>query len=140
MSSDSGIEVPSRADGDSVEVAHVAGFCIRVTAEDAPTWRDAAAGKWEPETLGVLGSVKPGEVVIDVGAYRGVFTAIAACMGARVHAYEPDPVARAALERMLDLNPAIAARVVVHPEALGGGDRAAKLSSERLGNSGSSLR
>ena len=124
----------------AVEQVCIGGFSLRVPSEDVWTWREAAAGNWESETLSVVGSVvQAGDVVIDVGAYVGVFTAVAASRRARVHAFEPDPVARAALERMLELNPEIAGRVVVHPEALGASDRAAKLSSERLGNSGSSL-
>jgi len=124
----------------AIEEVCIGEFVLRVPSEDVSAWREAAGGQWEPETLSIVSTVPAdGDVVIDVGAYVGVFTAVAAIRGARVHAFEPDPVAREALERMLELNPELAARVIVHPEALGSSDRVGKLSSERLGNSMASL-
>jgi FkbM family methyltransferase len=125
---------------ESVEELHVGGVSLRVLAKDASPWREAAHGTWEPETVRLIQEIaREGELVIDIGAWRGVITAVAAGLGAAVHAFEPDPVAREALERMLELNPEIAARVTVHPEALGGSDRTAKLAGDERGGSGSSL-
>lgn len=125
----------------SPELVRIDDCCsVRVPREDAWPWREAATGSWEPESLQVVRDViREGDLVIDVGAYVGIFAAVVAGKRARVHAFEPDPVARAQLERMLELNPEIAAYVAVHPEALGASDRSAMLSSEALGNSGSSL-
>lgn len=41
-------------------------------------------------------------LVFDVGAARGLYAALAAAAGARVHAFEPDPARRLALRRNLD--------------------------------------
>jgi FkbM family methyltransferase len=124
----------------AVDELRIGEFVLRVPSEDASASREAAKGRWEPETLSILSTVvADGDVVIDVGAYVRGFTAVAASREARGHAFEPDPVARRALERMLGLNPELAARVIVHPEALGSSDRVARLSSEQLGNSMASL-
>ena len=124
----------------TIDQVRIAGVSLRVPSRDAWAWHEAAAGGWEPETLSVIRDlVSEGDVVIDVGAYFGLVTVVAAGRGARVHSFEPDPSARAVLDRTLQLNPEIAAHVIVHSEALGASNRSAKLSSERLGNSGSSL-
>lgn len=118
----------------------VAGVPVRVRLADAWHWQTAADGEWEPFTLAALAAlVHEGDVVIDVGAYVGIVTAVAAGRGAEVHCYEPDPVSRERLELMLGVNPGLAARVTVHAEALGGADETARLSSGNLGDSGSSL-
>lgn len=118
----------------------VAGVPVRVPRAEASNWRQAASGAWEPATLSALSAlVRPGDVVVDIGAYVGVVTAVSAGLGARVHAYEPDPVAREQLEMMLAANPRLAGRVTVHPEALGTSDGAAHIASDRLGDSGARI-
>lgn len=49
---------------------------------------------WEPETFDMFDKfIKPGMVVADVGAWNGVLSIYASMLGAKVVAYEPDPIA-----------------------------------------------
>jgi FkbM family methyltransferase len=84
-------------------------------------WGPFAAGIIEPETVATIcRHAGPGRLVVDVGAWIGPFTLLAAALGADVVAFEPDPVAAAMLRRNLALNPALALRVEVREQALGG--------------------
>lgn len=68
-------------------------------------WGEASRGNWESATLGyVLGNSKQGSVFIDVGAASGIFSVIAASMGAKVISIEPHPVWARALRRNISLN------------------------------------
>jgi len=74
------------------------------TAEQAEFWGSLGAG-WEDETLAFVSSrARPGVVFVDVGAWIGPISMLAARLGARVIALEPDPVARTSLEENLALN------------------------------------
>jgi FkbM family methyltransferase len=83
-------------------------------------WDLVDADRWEAATVSVVaGRAAPGAWFVDVGAWIGPLTLLAAARGARVVAYEPDPVARAQLEANLARNPDLAPLVEVRPVALG---------------------
>lgn len=84
-------------------------------------WAHAARrGEWEAPVLAAFGAAtQPGDVVYDVGAWIGAYTLLAAARvgdGGRVVAFEPDPEARAQLERNIALNGF--ANVTILPYAL----------------------
>jgi FkbM family methyltransferase len=101
-------------------------------------WRRMQSGAWEPETLWVMSRLlRQGSTFYDIGAWIGPTALFAALLGARVVAFEPDPVARAALSANLALNPALP--IEVRPYALAHQASTASLYSDALGNSESSL-
>jgi FkbM family methyltransferase len=90
----------------------VRGRLFRI-ADDKPTfWARAAAGTWEPETLDALEDlIRPGDTVLDIGAWVGPTALFSAALGARVVAVEADPAAQAQLSRNLAANPALSAAI-----------------------------
>ncbi|MGM0585338.1 MAG: FkbM family methyltransferase [Pseudomonadota bacterium] len=91
---------------------------------EAGFWARLAPGGpgWEPETLAfVARHARPGGVFVDIGAWIGPLSLLAARKGARVLALEPDPVARLALEDNLALNGLRAQVVPAALHATGGG-------------------
>lgn len=67
--------------------------------------------------------LRPGDVAIDCGANVGTYTAVMARTGATVHAFEPDPVAFAALQRKF----ALTTNVTLHKAAASNRNGRAKL-------------
>jgi len=92
----------------------VRGHRFRI-ADDKPTfWARAAAGTWEPETLDALEDlIRPGDAVLDIGAWVGPTALFSAALGARVVAVEADPAAQEQLSRNLAANPALAAAITL---------------------------
>ncbi len=68
---------------------------IRVVVGNPPDWAEMRA--WRR-------LLRPGDIFVDVGASAGLYTLWAADLGADVIAVEPDPTARALLEKNLSLN------------------------------------
>lgn len=106
----------------TVMQATLAGNTLRVAARseaEREFWEGlapGAAGRWEDETLAwVAARARPGTVFVDIGAWIGPVGLLAARLGARVVALEPDPVARASLEENFALN---GLRAEVIPAAL----------------------
>jgi len=67
-----------------------------------------AVGEYEKETTSMFEQIlKPGMVVVDVGAHVGYFSLIAARKvgsGGKVFSFEPDPINYELLQRNIDLN------------------------------------
>jgi len=66
-------------------------------------------GIFEPETVHVFeGSLQKGDIVLDIGANVGYFTAVAANLigtEGQLYSFEPEPVHFSRLQRLVDLNP-----------------------------------
>lgn len=85
--------------------------------ENALYW--AGLSGYEAESIGVwLGFCRGSQIIIDVGAYSGLHSLLAAAVerGSIVHAFEPLPRVRTLLEENLTLNRSM--KVIVHPCAL----------------------
>ena len=84
----------------------VHGELFEVVAEDGAQknfWNNLST--WEPETFSFVEScAKPGTTFIDVGAWIGPITLLAARRGAHVISLEPDPAALLTLEKNIRLN------------------------------------
>ncbi len=104
-------------------------------------WAALADGTFEPATVDVLrGWARPGRLLIDVGAWIGPFTLLAAAHHATVVAVEPDPVAADVLRRNRALNPELAGRVTIDEVAWSVRDgRQALTTPVGLGNARSAL-
>lgn len=89
------------------------GECEVAVADDQPTfWDKVARGGWEPGTLAALAPLLgTGVTFLDLGAWVGPLSLLAAARGARVVAVEADPAARAQFERNLAANPGLAPRI-----------------------------
>lgn len=121
-------------------VVEIGDHRIRVSHAAAGSWQHAVDGTWEPATVAAINALmSEGSIFIDVGAYVGVLSGLALIRGATVHAFEPDPVALDSLNVMAHENPELSRRLTVHPVALGTSNSRMSLSSDALGNSGSSL-
>lgn len=69
----------------------------------------------------------PTDTCVDVGAHIGYFTLVAAKYAGRAHAFEPSARTFSYLQRNLELNPALARKVVAHPIGLGSAPSTLKL-------------
>lgn len=68
------------------------------------------------DQYGIKDSIEPGMVVLDVGASIGMFTMAASRMGAKVVAFEPNPVDRLALSALAESMGD--ADITIRPEAV----------------------
>ena len=84
------------------------GFVMRGSTDDTLLRWVRVFGTWEPHiTSWVKGFLRPGDVVIDVGANAGYYSLLSAhCVGGRglVYAVEPVPIVLRVLEENLKLN------------------------------------
>jgi len=77
-------------------------------------WENFENRKYEPDTVGfVEDRVDSNSLFFDIGAANGAITLLAAVQGARVLAYEPNPVIYEVLKRNIDLNEAVTNRVEI---------------------------
>ncbi len=104
------------------------------TDQEGGFWDLFAAGRWAPETVSLIVALtKPGITFVDVGAWIGPLSIIAAKRGASVVALEPDPVAVDVFRANLSLNPDIAQCVTLEPVALGKRTGSSFIPSAQLG-------
>lgn len=92
---------------------------LRLHADDFVSNIIRRDGFWElPQTGFLMRSIKPADVVLDIGANLGYYTVVAAKLATRgvVHAFEPDPDNFALLRENCALNGC--ANVVLHNTAL----------------------
>lgn len=95
------------------------GVTFRVVDPKETFWDRFEAGTWEPDLIEALRSlVNPSTVFIDVGAWIGPTTLMAAALGAEVIAVEPDPVALYFLKNNIAANEGFANRVRIMPKAV----------------------
>jgi FkbM family methyltransferase len=106
------------------------------------TWATAARhGHWEEAEFQFLAeTLRPGDTVLDVGAWVGSHAMVAArsvAPGGVVYAFEPDPVARGHLVANLSGN--AIGNVEVVPQAVGDSAGVVYLADGRLGSSKSTV-
>ena len=77
-------------------------------------WKNFETRKYEPDTIGFIEDRVNGKsLFLDIGAANGALTLLAAIKGARVVAYEPNPVIFNVLQRNILLNQTITSRVEI---------------------------
>jgi len=105
----------------------------------AEFWDRLEHSEWEPETLSALNQFicSEGSLLIDVGAWIGPVSLYAAAGGAKVVAFEPDPIAYAELAANVAANPSL--NIEIHRTAVGRRSGYRSLKGEQNGNSMSSL-
>ena len=102
-----------------VRQVKLAGYTIQVSDSKPTFWARACAGDWEPGALAAISAhVKPETWFLDLGAWVGPTTLLAARLGARCIAVEADPQALRELRGNLACNPALAARTTVIDRAV----------------------
>jgi len=74
------------------------------TPNQQTAWRVQTLYTKEPDTIEWLKGFGPNDVLIDVGANVGMYSVLAAAMGARVFAFEPESQNYAILNRNIYLN------------------------------------
>ena len=123
----------------SLEVPVAGGSRMRVDTGDLVGSVLAISGRWEPNVTALFRALlRPGDVCIDVGANIGYFTLLASRLvgpDGRVHAFEPEPAAVAALEANVGLNHVT--NVAVHAVAAGESEREAVIGAPPPGNAAS---
>jgi FkbM family methyltransferase len=83
---------------------------------------------WEPMTIAFIKKyVRPGDVVIEVGANIGAHTLLMADivgLDGHIHAFEPTAYAQRKLRANLELNPQLASRITIRSELVSNHERA----------------
>lgn len=75
-----------------------------ITPNQHCAWRVATLLTKEPDTIAWIRSMKPGEVLFDIGANMGQYAMLAAKQGLTVHAFEPEAQNFALLVRNIAIN------------------------------------
>lgn len=94
-----------RRTGRSVQVSFTDGAKLYLPPWSTLAGFVVAVGSHEPDEQVFLQKfVRPGDVVVDVGANIGIYTVALVAAGAVVHAYEPVSATRDILEHNVKLN------------------------------------
>ncbi|MCD7109678.1 FkbM family methyltransferase [Rhizobium sp. DKSPLA3] len=112
------------------------------TVEDTGTgfWDNLSNGIWEYDTLQTIKQlVGPRSLFIDVGAWIGPITLLAASCGANVVSFEPDPAAYEELQNNLAANQPAFENVITINSAIGSAAEEITLYTRRAGNSETSI-
>lgn len=105
-----------------------------------PFWARVTADAWEPETITTIAQFCNDETVfLDVGAWVGATALYASSRGAKVYAFEPDPIAIAAFQANMGLNPSLAHRIDLIQSAVGDTSGTLELFAGFQGNSETSI-
>jgi FkbM family methyltransferase len=118
----------------------IQGVKLKVDPYHLGFWRDLGRGRWEPELLAFLrDELSPSATFLDVGAWIGPASIIAARRCLRVFSIEPDPVAYRHLLWNIDLN--ALTNIMPFHVALGSTTSLRRMSARgsRLGDSKSTL-
>lgn len=81
-------------------------------------WRIETLYTKEVDTIAWIRSMKPGEVLYDIGANIGQYTIFAAKQGVKVHAFEPEAQNFSLLTRNISINKFTKEQVIAWPLAL----------------------
>ena len=87
-------------------------YSILVPSDDVHGLYMAENGQHDLSWSYVLRNIKPGDIVVDVGAHVGLFSLLACAKGAHVVAVEPAPSNLACLKKLTDINPGLNLQVV----------------------------
>lgn len=110
----------------------MAGYRLRVADEQPTFWAKVEAGIWEPGTCAVIRErVRRGTTFLDLGAWVGPTTLLAASQGADVIAVEADPAALDQLRGNIACNPDLADRIAVIPRAVAAARGTVRLGARR---------
>lgn len=110
------------------------------TESELTFWLRFQEEKWEPEILRVIKLLaNSATTFVDIGAWIGPTTLMASALGARVIAFEPDPLALESFRANLQANPLLEPLIDLRSVALSSKDGEASLGTTSLGGSGSSL-
>lgn len=110
-------------------------------AATEPFWGTLERGEWEPETIALLERCNgPGRRFVDIGAWMGPTTLIAAACGSECWSFEPDPVAFGKLQANVNANPEFAGRIHLFNNAVTPDGAPIRLFTRfTFGDSGSSM-
>ncbi|HXD22930.1 MAG TPA: FkbM family methyltransferase [Gemmatimonadaceae bacterium] len=100
-------------------------------------------GRSNPMKVLLAGLTRRGDVAFDVGANRGLFTALMSNIagpGGRVHAFEPSPATSGLLRATLAVRARTPENVIVNVVATGAGDGAATLHTPQRDHGQASLK
>jgi len=101
-----------------LHVCNIAGRSLKIDLEGdyygLQFWENFENRKYEPDTVGfVEDRLDSQSLFFDIGAANGAITLLAAIQGARVLAYEPNPVIYDVLKRNINLNDGFTNRVEI---------------------------